>query len=469
MVDSDEFTSGDEDEQNRRLIQDLHRMYHAKVEDAQPLARIRQRLAETNTSMLYDSTRTPQQHEVLSMHRERPDNVNSTRFGFAERRTWQQRTGAIAAVVFVTLLVGSLVFVLTRVHQSNPAGPENILQLLGALSYIQMVDTNTGWAVTDKGRIVQTTDGGVHWKDVSPHYPSARGQQKVVADFLKFSNAWVAASDTAADGSTTVVVFRTSDGGRTWQDTTIQQISPIFQITFVDAQHGWMFSKQRDLAPAETVAILRTTDGGKTWAMVSAAYAASTEGPPRGQLPFGGSKTGLGFLDASTGWATGSSPVNGYLLLYTTHDGGSKWYPQTLQLSPEEASSHLSISPPLFFNSTDGLLPVTFDTGNGSSIDFYATHDGGRTWNGTTPVDALAGIWDFIDMKHGWASDGTHLYMTSNGGKTWTKLSPSANFKNLSRLDFVSPNIGWAIGSTANNSPSLLKTMDGGQTWTVIS
>jgi photosystem II stability/assembly factor-like uncharacterized protein len=469
MVDSDKFTSGDEDERDQRLIQDLHRMYHAKVEDDQLLARIRQRLAESSTSMLYDSTRTPQRHDIVSMHPERPDNRNSTRASFAEGKTWQQRTGAIAAVVFVTLLVGSLVFVLTRAHQSSPGGPENILQLFGALSSIHMADTNTGWAVTGKGRIVQTTDGGVHWKDISPHYPSTRGQQKVVADFLTFSSAWVAVSDTAADGTTTVVVFRTSNDGRTWQDTTIQQISPIFQITFVDAQHGWMLSKQTDLAPAEAVTILRTNDGGKTWAMVSAAYAASTDTPLPGRLPFGGAKTGLGFLDGTTGWVTGSSPVNGYLLLYATHDGGATWYPQPLLLSPEEKSSHLSISPPLFFTATDGLLPVTFDTGNGSSLDFYGTHDGGRTWNATTPVVASAGIWDFIDMFHGWASDGTHLYTTNDGGHQWTKLSTSANFKNVSRLDFVSSDIGWAIGSIANSSPSLLKTMDGGKTWAVIS
>ncbi len=469
MVDSDKFTSDDEDERDQRLIQDLYRMYHAKVEDAELLARIRQRLAESSTSMLYDSTRTPQQHDVLSMRRERPGNVNSTRASFAERRTWQQRTGAIAAVVFVTLLVGSLVFVLTRAHQSSPGGPENILQLFGVLSSIHMVDTNTGWAVTDKGRILQTTDGGVHWKDVSPHYPSTGGRQKVVADFLSFSSAWVAVSVTAADGTTTVVVFRTSDGGRSWQNTTIQQISQIFQITFVDARHGWMLSKQADLASAEAVAILGTNDGGKTWAMVSAAYAASTDTPLPGRLPFGGTKTGLGFLDAMTGWITGNFPLTSYVFFYVTHDGGATWNRQTLPFSPDLALTQIATRPPRFFSSTDGILPVSFVTQTTSSLDFYVTNDGGNTWRGTTPVVASAGMWDFIDMKHGWASDGTHLYMTSDGGHTWTKLSLGANFKNISRLNFVSSDIGWAIGSTANNSPSLLKTVDGGRTWTVIS
>ena len=41
--------------------------------------------------------------------------------------------------------------------------------------------------------------------------------------------------------------------------------------------------------------------------------------------------------------------------------------------------------------------------------------------------------------------------------------------KNVSQLDFVSDQIGWAISSTASNSSFLLKTVDGGYTWTVIS
>jgi photosystem II stability/assembly factor-like uncharacterized protein len=468
MVDSDKFTSGDEDERDRRLIQDLHRMYHAKVEDGQLLARIRKRLAESSAGILYNSPKAPRQHDVLGMHRERPGNVNSTRASFAEGRTWQQRTGAIAAVVFVTLLVGSLVFVLTRAHQSSPGGPENTLQQFGALSSIHMVDAQTGWAVTGKGRIVQTTDGGVHWKDVTPKYPSSlplAAQQSVVADFLTSSMSWIALSN--ADAAATLL-FRTSDGGQTWQKTTIPT-AIVTQITFIDSQHGWVLSKNPVSASAETVEIYSSTDGGGNWAMVSAAYAASTDTPSPGQLPFGGTKTGLGFLDATTGWITGNFPLNGYVFFYVTHDGGKTWNRQTFPFSPGQASTQIATSPPTFFTTNDGILPVSFVTGNASSLDFYVTHNGGANWQSTTPLAASATIADFIDMDHGWASDGTFLYMTSDGGQHWTKLSPGANFKDVTHLDFVSSNIGWAISSTASNSASLLKTVDGGHTWTVIS
>jgi hypothetical protein len=72
-------------------------------------------------------------------------------------------------------------------------------------------------------------------------------------------------------------------------------------------------------------------------------------------------------------------------------------------------------------------------------------------------------------MQHWWATDGTILYSTGDGGNHWTKLSPNGSFKNIVQLDFISDTVGWAISSTAPASSSLLKTVDGGQTWTTIS
>jgi photosystem II stability/assembly factor-like uncharacterized protein len=72
-------------------------------------------------------------------------------------------------------------------------------------------------------------------------------------------------------------------------------------------------------------------------------------------------------------------------------------------------------------------------------------------------------------MQHGWATDGTVLYSTSNGGQHWTKLSPNTSFKQVTFLNFVSSTAGLAISQQGNSSSFLLKTADGGQTWTPIS
>lgn len=463
----DELPSGEGDEQEQRLMRDLHRIYHSEIEDAQPLAHVRRRLAESRVSVVHDPASAPQGQDMLSMHRERPGSVKITPASLSVRKSWQQRVGIFAAGVFVTLLVGSLVVVLARARHSS-SGTPGIAGHVEALSSIHMLDTQTGWAVTAKGHIIRTTDGAAHWKNVTPSYPVTAGQQKVVADFFTVSIAWVAVSRADAGGTTTVSVFRTTDGGQTWQETTILQTSPIYQITFVDARHGWMLSKQVDLASAEAVAILRTTDGGKTWAVVSSALPASTDTPPPGQLPFGGDKASLGFLDALTGWVTGSFPLNGYVFLYLTHDGGATWNRQPFPFSPDKASTHISTRPPTFFTATEGILPVSFVTETAASLDLYVTHDGGATWQSTTPLAAPATSADVIDMDHGWASDGTLLYVTSDGGQQWAKLAPGGDFQHVTRLDFVSGTIGWATGVIGSQVPSLLKTVDGGKTWTVI-
>lgn len=382
---------------------------------------------------------------------------------FSEGGMWQRRTGVTATRVFVIALAGSLILVLTAAHHSNSKAPNRVSNQSGVVSSIQMIDAEVGWAVADTGHIVRTTDGGVHWKNVTPRYPPAPAQPGVVTDFLTASSAWVAVS--GADVTTTVI-FRTSDAGQTWQETSIQT-SLAAQITFVTSRDGWILSKHAVSENAETVEIFRTTDGGNTWVRVSSAFASSNDTPSPGHLPFSGSKSGLSFLNATTGWVTGRVPVDGNILLYRTRDAGLTWDPQSLQLSPGEASSQLALMPPQFFGTAEGILPVSFDMGNGANLDLYVTHDGGTTWKRASPLTAAVTTVDFIDVSHGWASDGTLLYVTSDGGQHWTRLSPGGSFQHVIQLDFVSRDSGWAI--VAPKTPALLKTVDGGHTWAVLS
>ena len=492
MADSDVFPSDKGNEGEQRLIQDLRRIYHTEVETTQALARLRSRLQARRLGRPDIHPYSQHRNRLPTIQRSRPSEVD--RQGppsrFAEGPMWQQRSGSIAAAVLVTLLVGSLIVVLTHAHRGSFGRPRHTSDQFGAISSIHMLDAQTGWAMTDTNRILRTTDGGVHWKNVTPTYPTSVTGQNVAADFLTASSAWVALSgiDTTGQGdnrarkppssvwvgvsganATTIVIFRTTDAGQTWQQTTIQASGGIVtQVNFVTAQDGWLMSKHPVSESTETLELFRTTDGGRTWVKIASALAASLDVPPPGQLPFSGSKSGLSFLNATTGWVTGRVPANGYTLLYRTRDGGSTWYRQSLPLSPTEASSQLSILPPLFFNATDGILPVSFDTGNGANLDVYVTHDGGSTWTGTSPLTASARTTDFIDVDHGWASDGTLLYVTSDGGQQWMKLAPGGSFQHVKELDFVSNDIGWAIGATASNAPTLLKTVDGGHTWMVI-
>ena len=402
---------------------------------------------------------------------ERTGNGEQTRSTGAKERPWRRRLSTVAAVLFVILLVGSLLLVVSRTRRSSPDAPGTTLhpsKLVGgpgSLISLHMIDPTTGWALSEHA-VLRTADGGFHWKNVTP--PNTLLTRESIADFLTASLAWVTTPQ--ANGAT-MQVLRTMDSGQTWQRSTIPA-AYVKQMTFVDAQRGWILTGWgAGGGAAEAVAVYRTGDGGKTWRKVSSALPASTDTPPPGHLPFGGRKSGIHFLNTYTGWITGTVGVNDLTWLYVSHDGGSTWYQQSLSLPPGVPSAQLSLVPPTFFSATDGILPVIFSdavTGRGIATDIYVTHDGGTTWKSTTPLPLASVAIDFVDRQHGWATDGILLYRTSNDGQRWTKLSPGASFKQVTSLDFVSSTLGWAIGGQGKNSSRLLKTTDGGQTWTPI-
>ena len=54
---------------------------------------------------------------------------------------------------------------------------------------------------------------------------------------------------------------------------------------------------------------------------------------------------------------------------------------------------------------------------------------------------------------------------TGYGGRNWTTLQPAGPFADVKQLEFVSSQIGWALRRI---SPYLIKTLDGGRTWTSV-
>ncbi len=357
---------------------------------------------------------------------------------------------AAVAVVMATLVLGlaSSQPMLAQVRAEVPA-----------LESIRMIDALTGWAVTrDQNRpsgeaanaLVRTTDGGRHWRDVTPpfglFYLNATNVAVLTARF-----AWV--------GS-----FRTVDAGRTWKS--VQASIDIRSINFINIHDGWLLSfRGANNASVETE-VYRSTDGGETWTKV----ASSRNGVmARSDLPdVVGGDPHITFLNAMTGWITQIDPV-----LYATHDGGHTWRGEKLS-PPPQLTSPLggSIKPPKFFTPRDGILPVFYSNRDPQSyravapfVVIYVTHDSGTVWNYTTPVPVPQ--WysiSFSDMNHGWLADRNILYLTSDGGRHWTAMQPDS-LTDVIQLDFVSPRVGWAVQRAF---PFLLKTVDGGHTWAPV-
>src|SRR5947209_3167235 len=316
---------------------------------------------------------------------------------------WQP-PGIVTKVLLTTLLAGSLIILSSCGNNQGSSGTSrNTPSSTGsqkskiALSSLHMLDETNGWATTQSS-VLRTTDGGLHWQDVTPPKQSLLAGSG--AAFLTTSNVWLAIPQAS---SSNTLVFRTVDGGQTWQQARVQTGRAAYvQITFVDAQHGWLMSHMGGGPQVEIISIFRTIDGGQTWAQVTNVLPASTDGPPPGKLPYGGTKSGLSFLNTSIGWVSGSVLVNNLAWFFVTHDGGSTWRQQTLPSLPNGISAQLSLLPPKFFTSTDGILPVNFTGDKNSGFGLYVTHDSGNTWE-SVPVTQPASwvsIVDLADRNH---------------------------------------------------------------------
>ncbi|HEY7125280.1 MAG TPA: hypothetical protein VH540_15105 [Ktedonobacterales bacterium] len=335
------------------------------------------------------------------------------------------------------------------------------------LGDLRMMTATTGWAIAGE-RLVRTVDGGAHWRDVTPsalHDVRSLLQSR----FLSDSVGWVW---TVQSGTTSL--FRTTNGGQTWQQGAVFHSSGYVSLTFLNAQDGWALVDSPGSAGGTDVDLCRTSDGGVTWSMLATTGTAAQPG----SIPAAGKKGGLSFLNPSTGWM--GRLLDSETEVMVTHDGGSTWQTQPLPFQ-QDGSEHLFyIGPPFFFNEHEGVLWVSVlsQTQQALSQLLYLTHDGGASWQSIPPL-AYDALTYFSDARHGWmlnrmwvnggSSLQTTLSTTSDGGQHWNALPGSAAVDGISELDFLSSTLGWALSRAYNGAVTLLKTDDGGRTWAQVT
>ncbi len=378
----------------------------------------------------------------------------------------------------LALLLASLILLSACTQPSLREGQRKTAQAsmkLQGLQAVHMVNATTGWVWTQT-RVGHTTNGGTTWQDVTP--PQAAG--KLVES--RFSGAYVlngtqalVTTFTAHGNKVVALISRTEDGGHTWQSRVFPaaNLSPgPGMMSFINDQDGWVEAFFQGATGNDLVALFRTTDGGKTWVPLSQTPIGPALPNVPTTFPFSFHKSGLTFVNASTGWA--AVYTDGVLHLYVTHDGGATWQGRTLSLPSNEAG--IAMLPPTFFKAHGGILPFDFQAPTGSGKEFLVTHDDGASWQATTPVPAYLGVANVLDLAHVWvaAAQGTTLYRSNDGAQQWQKLTPTIpiDLSRFAQLNFISPTTGWAVGLTgsdANPKAILLKTTTGGQTWTIAS
>lgn len=122
------------------------------------------------------------------------------------------------------------------------------------------VDATTAWVSGSRGGVWRTTDAGERWRNVSPKTKKPLMYRDVEA--IDAKSAQVLAIGPGRKSR----ILRTSDAGRTWEQTFVNQNQNAFYdclATYPDGVHG--------LAMSDPVngkfRILTTDDGGATWSV----------------------------------------------------------------------------------------------------------------------------------------------------------------------------------------------------------
>ncbi len=300
------------------------------------------------------------------------------------------------------------------------------------------------------------------WRTLIPRtriHGEFNGGELFAVEMLNHNVGWAL----GGSSSTHTILFRTADGGKSWERQTLfdGEGTRLRDIGFADANNGWIVGDQH---------ILRTTDGGETWIPVDTekavgsgysiyasdlvvlgpdAIVIGTNGQNRqimrtldggrtweliGLVKDGGggagnenAVTGLALAQGTTIFATTGSHAYSHGRIYRSDDGGHSWEPVAEAEKPLHG---------IAFRGKRGVAV-------GESLAFF-TEDGGDTWR-RTPMPGRRYAVDFADANTVLAvGRDPGVVMSRNGGKTWQAVSsPILEAGALMAIAAVDP--GWVF------------------------
>lgn len=356
-----------------------------------------------------------------------------------------------------------------------------------------------GWTVGMLGEVLYTADGGRTWTKQD----SGSGLNFNHVEVIDADSAILGAS---GEGISDVIIEpqphsirRTDDGGVTWREVPLEGFT-VQSIDFFDGQHGWIAGDRCEPRPegsfgceSRTKALFRTQDGGATWERVGdgasyreLAFTSEDDGWAvrsvcvdrfHSDCPSSIAVTGDG---GETSEDVRTAPVAyAYRGLETFGDGTVLVYESYCpdQVAPN-CINHLIESADRGATWTEarrfeaGFGPSTLAVAPAGHVMMFTYREDPeyspdrRDWRPAAfPLTLGSGAFDFIDARTGWFA-ASKLLRTTDAGATFEPVSELTPVS----LDFVSATHGWASTfdydpDTGTNSVTLQRTTDGGLTW----
>ena len=265
------------------------------------------------------------------------------------------------------------------------------------------------WMLVASSHLFRSTDRGTTWEERTV------AQQVPIGDiaFVNEREGWISSPVPAATQcqAQSVAIWHTADGAATWERAYQSDLTndPMCKdgLSFADAQHGFLTLS----SPSTSAVIARTADGGRTWTRSQ-----PLPDPPGFTTPGAGFTLRAGRVRAFGATlfvdALGNGAGNGLVYAFRSSDGGATW--SYLSTAPTRGGDSIA-----FVTATRWLQIVPPDNSK-------ETIDAGVSWRPfTTDYRQAAPIAPqivFGDALVGYATVRGGLQRTTDGGAHWTAL-----------------------------------------------
>lgn len=292
---------------------------------------------------------------------------------------------------------------------------------------IQFASENTGWLLTNEkgmlsGDVYRTVDGGKHWTKMSTQ---RTGRPYVNGIQLIDGNTGVISLHPGA-GPIEGGIWLTKDGGRSF--TSVSKAVAVNQVQMVSAKAIWAAVDGMNGSDF----LIHSTDGGISW----------QESYPLSE-PYGRPTEDMAFIDRQLGFGIGTQLDSGKVL--KTIDGGASWK------IIASLDSYIRLEKISFVSEKEGFMMAFRDKDPQHVL--LKTQDGGLTWHEVSSESlnkleiANISAFRFFDTNHGVlfaTGEGKAIYRTSDGGKTWGKTLVSKENSEM-QVALTSYSSGWLL------------------------